>query len=60
MIDGFDYRLGVPVSKDRHEWRETLRKLIADGGRRRVSDGETFGHDKQGKIQFEIYANVAV
>lgn len=58
-MEGFDYRSQtpqLPVS----EWRKVLAEVIVAGGRRRVEHGETFAHDANGEILFEIYGNVSV
>lgn len=57
-IKGFDYREQRQVTRSRDTWQNALAALIADGGRRRVEHGETFGHAATGEIAFEIYANV--
>lgn len=59
IIDGFDYRIDKPVKLTRSEWRNHLRAIVHAGGFRRVEHGETFGHGKDGRIAFEIYANVS-
>jgi hypothetical protein len=41
-------------------WKQRLAEVIRDGGFRRVEHGETFGHDKNGRIRFEVYATVPV
>lgn len=58
VLHGFDYRLQKQVERSRNEWREELRREVSAGGRRRVEDGETFGHNSRGLIDFEIYGNV--
>jgi len=55
---GFDYTLDRSVERTRGEWRSLMSKVKANGGRRRVDQGETFIHDANGKIVFEIYSNV--
>jgi len=57
-LPGFDYRTGRPVEAPISEWREHLRHLIEKGGFRRVEFGETFGHGKHGRIEFEVYGRV--
>ena len=63
-MKGFDYKdtsaSNRGVDRPVAEWRATMSGALADGGRRRVSDGETFIHDKHGRILVEIYGNVAV
>ena len=57
-IKGFDYVANRPAELTLVQWRERLSKLIEKGGFRRVEAGETFGHNKAGIIEFEIYATV--
>ena len=57
-ILGFDYVLGKPVERTNREWRELLRQLVAQGGRRRHEHGETYGHGRDSLIRFEIYGKV--
>lgn len=60
MLSGFDYRLQKEVERSSREWREELVKLVKTGGRRRHEHGETFGHERNSLIAFEIYGNVQV
>lgn len=57
-VDGFDYRKGKPMARTRPEWRDELLAVIKAGGFRRVENGETFAHDKNGTLLFEAYANI--
>jgi hypothetical protein len=50
-IGGFDYTTGRARELSKREWRNTVRGL-----RRRAEGGETFYHDSQGRIAFEVYA----
>ena len=60
FINGFTY---VPSRREaawtRQEWQARMGKVLAAGGRRRVENGETFVHGPDGKLELEIYANVA-
>jgi hypothetical protein len=49
-----------PVKLTRKEWQDRIAKAIAEGGRRRVEDGETFIHAPAPNpvITAEIYANI--
>ena len=58
LIEGFDYQAQRPVSLPRKEWVERLAAVIKGGGRRRVENGETFGHSKDGRIAFECYSTL--
>lgn len=57
-IAGFDYVLQMPVERSRAEWRAFLAAALADGGKRRVADGETFIHGPDARIRAEVYANL--
>lgn len=58
LLEGYDYTTGQPVSLTRQEWQARIATAIADGGRRRVEDGETFIHGPNARIVAEAYANV--
>jgi hypothetical protein len=58
-IEGFDYRLQKPVAMTSAAWREVIREAIAADGFRRVSDGETYIHNAQGRIVAEAYGRIA-
>jgi hypothetical protein len=60
QLKGFSYVTHQPMSLTLTQWRGMLSELVAAGGRRRVENGETFGHGKDGLIQFEVYGNVAL
>lgn len=53
-IPGFDYRLQIPVAHSRQEWVAQLQTAA----HRRVEKGETFAHDANGVLMFEVYANI--
>lgn len=57
-IEGFDYRRGRPRSLSAREWRQELDAVLGDGGWRRVEQGETFAHARDGALQFEAYAAI--
>jgi hypothetical protein len=44
LIEGFDYRIQKPLKLTRKQWREQLAAVVKIGGKRRVENGETFGH----------------
>jgi hypothetical protein len=54
-IKGFDYRTGLEVQKLSRAWRADMIAVVAEGGYRRVENGETFVHGKDGRIAFEVY-----
>ena len=56
LIPGFDYRTGQPAEYTRAEWRKELRAVIDGGGFRTTHEGETFAHNRAGRIVFEVYA----
>lgn len=60
LVDGFDYRLGERVSLPLLEWRANTASALEQGGFRRAENGETFVHDKAGRILFEVYTIVPV
>lgn len=57
-LGGFDYRVHLPAQLTRTQWREEIARALAAGGRRRVEAGETFIHDKDGTLLFEVYYNI--
>ena len=58
-IPGFDYRAQKPVTLTSAQWREVIREAIRDDGFRRVDGGETFIHNRQGRIVAEAYGRIA-
>lgn len=54
-LNGFDYRSGTECAQDSREWRGQMAEALANGGFRRVENGETFVHGSDGTIQFEVY-----
>ena len=60
LVAGFDYKFGKPLSHTMPEWRVRLRDVVKAGGFRRVENGETFAHGKDGLLLFEVYARVNV
>ena len=54
-IDGFDYILQTEVHRSKKEWKENIKTAIIDGGSKRHKEGETFIHNKNHLIDFEIY-----
>lgn len=58
-VQGFDYRNGQAISTSRECWQQLLDIVLATGGSRRVEKGETFAHDAQGVLCFEVYANIS-
>lgn len=54
-MKGFDYRSDTKPELTINEWREELRRVILNGGWRRHEKGETFAHDNNGRIVFEVY-----
>lgn len=58
-MKGFNYTtqadFDLPVAK----LREELQEIVDNGGFRRVENGETFAHGKDGRIIWEAYGNVA-
>jgi hypothetical protein len=59
VIEGFDYRTQQPVKLTSAQWRDQIRKAIADDGFRRCEAGETFIHNAEGRIVAEVYGRVA-
>lgn len=59
-IDGFDYLAGTSVRLTTTQVKQIIRVIVEAGGFRRVENGETFLHDKSGKIVYEFYSNVNV
>jgi hypothetical protein len=57
-LSGFDYTVPAAVEHDSRKWRERMAAVVADGGFRRVESGETFAHDRSGRIVFEVYATL--
>lgn len=60
LIKGFDYHKHDVAQLTRREWQERLRAVLASGGKRRVELGDTFAHDKSGKLLFEVYGNIPI
>lgn len=58
-INGFDYKTGKATAETLSEWRSRMAPILKDGGKRRVEKGETFVHDRNGVMVFEVYANIA-
>lgn len=58
LIEGFDYRTDKKRELTRAQWRDELRKIVEDGGRRRVDAGETFATGRDGVLAFEVYENI--
>lgn len=62
-MKGFDYRDrsadNIGTDKSVAKWRELMQAAIAEGGTRRVVNGETFVKDAQGELLFEVYGNVS-
>jgi hypothetical protein len=59
-IEGYCYVTHQPVTLSRQEWQERILKTLKAEGHRRVEAGETFIHNKDGRMLAEIYANVNV
>ena len=57
-IPGFDYRTDKPVEDTLDGWRETLERIVKEGGRVKKHEGETWGIGKNHIIQVEIYENI--
>lgn len=60
LIPGFDYSKGKQVEFTKVDWVNLIEKIIIHGGFRRVENGETFLHGKDGIMICEIYQNVQV
>jgi len=58
IAEGFDYRVQQPAARPVADWRADAAAALAEGGMRRVENGETFIKDRAGKILFEVYAFV--
>ena len=58
IVNGFDYRDGTSRGLTVREWRAALGEVIAEGGRSKVMNGETFALDAKGRVVFEIYDRV--
>lgn len=53
-IEGFNYQTQQPEAHSRQEWASLLQQTA----HRRVEKGETFAHDANGVLLFEVYANI--
>lgn len=60
LISGFDYQNGCAVEFTKSEWVITIEKAIMHGGFRRVENGETFLHGKDGLLICEVYENIGL
>lgn len=58
-MKGFDYRTQQALDLPSKQWRLEMEGALAEGGKRRVRDGETFVKDAQGTILFEVYGNLS-
>ena len=47
-----------PVAMTRTEWQALMVTHLSNGGRRRVEEGETMIHARDGLMVAEIYANI--
>jgi hypothetical protein len=59
-MKGFDYTKGTDVDQSVALWRAQMKEVLDEKGFRRVENGETFAHGRDGKIVFEVYGNVAI
>jgi len=57
-MKGYDYLTQEDLNLPVREWRERMRPILGAGGFRRVESGETFIHEKNALIRYEIYGNV--
>ncbi len=58
-MKGFNYTAQAEFDLPVAELREEIITITKAGGFRRVEDGETFLHGKDGKIIWEAYGNMA-
>jgi hypothetical protein len=58
-VKGFCYITGQELDLAPAYWRVRIEELLERGGRRRIEHGETFGHDRAGRIVFEVYGRVS-
>lgn len=59
-MKGFNYDSAQEFDLPVGVLRADLQRIIAEGGRRRVEDGETYAHGKDGLIIWEAYGNVSL
>lgn len=59
-MKGHDYRVDKTLEQTPRQWAKEGATLLANGGRRRVEQGETFFHGADGRIAIEVYGNVVV
>lgn len=58
QLDGFDYRLGKPVTLTTREWRELARDALAHGGWITRAQGETWIYQRRKLLGPTIVAEV--
>jgi predicted P-loop ATPase/GTPase len=57
-VKGFCYVTHTAMEESRAYWQQRMREALKAGGRRRVENGETFIHQRGGRLVAEVYANV--
>jgi hypothetical protein len=59
-MKGFDYRTQQEFDRTVAVLRAELVTIITAGGFRRIEDGETYAHGRDGQILWEAYGHVGV
>lgn len=57
-MKGFNYTTEAAFDLPVEQLSDELHTIVANGGHRRVEDGETFAHGRDGRIIWEAYGNV--
>jgi hypothetical protein len=59
-MKGFNYDTAQEFDLPVETLRADLQRIVDNGGRRRVENGETYAHGKDRKIIWEAYGNVTL
>lgn len=59
-MKGFNYTTSAEFDLPVSQLREELQGIVDNGGFRRVENGETFAHGRDGLIIWEAYGNVTI